>query len=300
MKKSLIALSALFFAVTTVAEEANQAASSTETVTAPSAAGVSASVEVRPSVKSEEITEQGQTTETKMPKYFSENTIDLGYQLSPKIYTGVRQSFDSSFYSFSDNGSRLSAKLTDSVVRAKISDIWSDAAIGTSLSYEPRLYLPVAQSKRDAGMVAALRNYVSLSQKVTDSVSITLFEIPILHAYNRSAVLSDGALTANPVLENRVYLLTSVNITDSLTFDFPLMLNSVRFAQSAGASKSGRLEHTLWIYPELSYKLDSTWTVGGAYYSDNLFKYENDENMGLDIGRGLGAGVAQLLVRASL
>lgn len=289
-----------------VANAETQGTNAVSTNKVASSSAVKASIEARPSVKFEPVTQNGQTTQSKMPKYYSENTIDVGYQFNSKLYAGYRQFFDTDLYSFSDHGARLGASNAGSILRVKINDIWSNSSSGTSLGYEPRLYLPLEQSMKDAGNVVRLRNYIVLSQKVTDSVTVSLMEIPILHSYNRAGVLdSTGKGSANPAFENRVYLLTSVSLTGSLSFDFPLMLNSVRSAtfQNADGSlaeNSGRLSHKLWIYPELSYQVDPTWTVGAAYYSDNLLDYKGGDYQGLDLSTGLEQGVAQLLVKASL
>ncbi len=293
---------AIAFVLSAVAEETTQAPASTaqsvetaQVTTTDSA--FSASIEVRPSVSVEEVGAP-EAAKSNMPKYTTENTLDLGYQINSKVSAGYRQGFDTNVMSFGEAGGRVNPTIGDTILRAKIKDIWSSG--DTSLSYEPRLYLPLAQKLQDAGSVATIRNYVVLSQKVNSTVTVSLMEIPIFHVYNQSGTTTDGKAKANAVLENRVYLLTSVSITENLSLDLPLMVNSVRSANYAGAENNGRLEHKLWMYPELDYAIDKTWTVGAAYYSGNLLSYAGGDLMGVDLSNGLSGGTAQLVVRASL
>lgn len=289
MIQFLVAFVAVVFVNFASAETSG--AVSAGTVLAPKGA-IQASIEVRPSAK------EGN-------KFFTENEANLGYQFNSKISAGYRQGFEANISNYEDNARRLNPTITDSILRARIDDIWKDTQMGTSLSYEPRLYLPLAQKLKDAGHVASVRNYVMLTQKIAAPVKVTLMEIPILHAYDRAGYTnSEGKLAANPSLENRVYLVTSVSLADNLNLDLPINLNSVRNSNFAGAGNSGRLQHRLWIYPELTYKIDPTWTVGAAYYSENMLKYNDDgkgsDYEGMDISHGLSHGIAQLLVKASL
>lgn len=296
--KSYVGMIALAFGLLAMAEDSTApAAASVESALVPAETGaLQVSIEVRPSVVVESV-----DNDARMPKYYTENTINFGYQFNSKVYAGYHQGFDANFHSFKDESRRLNPTISDSYIRVMIKDIWSNTS-GTSLSYEPRIYLPLAQNLRDAGNIAAIRNYVTLSQKVTSSVSVSLVEMPIFHVYNVSGSVVDGKSNANPVLENRVYLVTSVSLTDKLSLDIPIMVNSIRRANYAGAENSGRLEHTLGIYPELDYAINKTWTVGMAYFSNKLLKYNNGGDLdGLNLSGVLEKGVsAQFVVRASL
>lgn len=265
--------------------------------TAPIAAdsgSVQASVEVRPSVSVEEVGEAKQ----KMAKYTTENTVDLGYQFNSKVYAGYRQSFETNVYTSVETANGLNPTISDSVLRAKIKDIYSSGDF--SVSYEPRLYLPLSSSMQDKGNVAVIRNYIVATQKLGSSVTVSLMEIPIFHVNNQAGSIANGKSTANSAIENRVYLLASVSLTDKLSLDIPLMVNSVRSAKFDGAENNGRLTHTLWTYPEIDYAITSNFAVGAAYYSGNMLDYQGGDLMGLDLSKGLESGTAQLVLRANL
>ena len=225
----------------------------------------------------------------------SENQIDLGYQFSPNIYAGYRQFF----YSAAGTNDLEKQSIDDSLIRVKAKNLWTSG--NSSLNYEGRLYLPFADANQQAGHNMSIRHYFIAAQKLSDSVTVQLMEVPILHSYSKDGFDKSGTQTANPTFENRVILLGSVKITEKLGLDLPIMFHAKTNRTFAPALNSNRLANRLWIYPELDYAINETYTVGVAYYSDNLMSYDDAGNyQGLDIGAGLGKGAVQAVLQVNL
>jgi len=234
--------------------------------------------------------------------FSTENMVELGYQFNKNFSLSYRQEINTNLFNPAVGPSEggLGAYANDGILRAKIDNIYVNEAAGLSFSYEPRVYLPTNREKRDSGMVTTVRNYLKLKKSLSDTVFLSLNEIPIVHAYDRAV----GVKGANPTLENRVYLILDWNITDKLAFSFPLMLNSVKYrdagpvtAGSPVIAKSNEVQHTLWIYPELTYAVTPNVSLGVAYYSDNLARTDLSA---LTIGDGLEKGVPQAVVNVTL
>lgn len=218
-----------------------------------------------------------------------ENSIDLGYQFDPNNYLGLHHEMNSNM------GDAGVDKWTagDFIVRAKINNIWEDRSAGLSLSYEPRVYLPTRESLRNAGMITTVRNYFKLKQDLGAGHALTLMEIPIAHVFDNAGV----AGKANPAFENRVYLVYEASLTKDLSLAVPLMWNATKGRSLAGAPGNSDWGHVLWAWPELDYAIDSTFTVGLAYQTDNLIKADFSDTA---FDTGFGNGIVQAVLQVNL
>lgn len=254
---------------------------------APSAGQMTGMIDLRPTISNENSSLAN--TDPRM-----ENTVDLGYQFNPNMYLGYRQ------YFLSGNGAKAaeSQDIIDSIVRVKAKNIWTNGS--QSFNYEARLYLPFSQKLQDASHNMSLRHYFIGAQKL-GPVTVQLMEIPILHSYSASGYVSGGKATANAAFENRVYLVTSLQLTEKLGLDFPILYHTAFNRTYDGAINSNRIANFLWIYPELDYAINKTFTVGVAYYSDNLMGYDAGGNYtGLDLATGLQKGAVQAVLQVNL
>jgi len=226
-------------------------------------------------------------------KFHTENMAQLGYQFNKNTTLSYRQYFNTNIYN-PDNSEGLGLTAQDGLFVADFRNIWTNSSQGLSFGYEPRLYLPTATATRDAGMITVVRNYLKLTKKFSDKFSLTAMEIPILHIYSRSGTGDK----ANPVFENRVYLIASYSPVKSVSIDIPLMLNSQRTANyNAVAKNNDRWGHILWSWPEVTYAVSPNTALGVGFMTDNLIR---PDFSALTIGDGFRKGVAQMILRATL
>ncbi len=237
--------------------------------------------------------------ESKVGRIFTENSAEVGYKVSPTLELTYAQNVDANLYNDkSATASMLSPTMQDGFLRFRVNKIATTTHGDRAFSYQGRIYAPTVAADRDAGFITANRNYFILSQKVNDTLSLSLMEIPVLYVFNSAGTVTDGVPSANPVFENRVYLIADINITKSLSLSVPLMLNSTRFADfDAAAELNGTWGHILWTYPELIYAVSPNLNVGLAFYSKAL---ATPDLSSFTIGAGLEKGVTQLVLAANL
>lgn len=225
----------------------------------------------------------------------TENSIEAGARLSEKVTLTYLQAVNTNIYnpSLPDAQGGLGAKLDVGFIRTRVSGLYNNEN-GLSLSFQNRAYLPVNEYAQTTGNVLTLRNYFNLTQKVSDVVTFTVSEIPIFFVNSKAGNGAD----ANTVFENRVYLVADFQITEALSFSFPLMFHQTRKAGYAPSKNSDAWVHFVWIYPEFTYQIDPNYRVGVAYYNNaNLVA---DDFSSLQIGKGLENGAYQLVFAASL
>ncbi len=162
------------------------------------------------------------------------------------------------------------------------------------LTYEARTYLSTFSVRRAAGMISAVRNYLTIGHKLGPGATVSLTETPIMHFFSQDSYKGK----ANPVFENRLQAKATFQLTQNLTFGLPLIWQVTKMRQSPGASKSGIWDHYIWINPELFYSLDSHYSVGMAYY--DLGSLTRGDLSDLTIMEGLRDGVVQFIFKASL
>lgn len=220
-----------------------------------------------------------------------ENTVEAGVAIGQNTKIGYVQVFNANFSNSPLTGtSDLVAG--DGWFKASFANLWVSEDGNTSLSYQPRVYLPTAPSFRDAGRITTVRNYLTLSTKYSDTFSLATSLIPIVHFSDRSG---NGA-SPNPMFETRLYVIPTINFTAQLSLSVPVMAH-----YNLSQNHAGRQDNTftLWSWPELLYQLDNTNTVGVAYYTDN-FLAGPAGSQSLDFGNGFGKGAFQLVYIASL
>jgi hypothetical protein len=231
----------------------------------------------------------------------TENTARAGYQFNKTLQVDYTQYFNTNLRASGMAPLTPDTKFAFDVgfVRALVNDIYTSTDKTVSLSYQAQVYTPTNSQLRDAGMITYVRNYIMLKKVLNDSVSLSAMELVIPHIYSQSGSVVAGVPTANPIYENRIYLIADFTlIKDTLTFSLPLMFNSTRYRDYAsGATLNNRWQHVLWTWPELIYSVTPNVGVGLSYYSDNFIK---DDFSGLTIKEGLEGGVTQFVVQASL
>lgn len=228
----------------------------------------------------------------------TENYLDLGYKTGNHHFI-IEQDFNTNLYNPSSTTgySGADVEIRDTFLRYKYNNVWESDDKVFSLSYELRPFLPTFKSRRDAGMITIVRNYAKFAAKVSDSVTLSLWEIPIAHIYNRSGNFnSAGEAVPNAAFENRIYFIADWSMSERWSLSFPLMLNSARLREFGG--KGGNWDHYLWIYPELDYAIDANYTVGLSWYNDAGFTKGDLSETTLE--SGFKNGVTQLVFRATL
>jgi len=225
-----------------------------------------------------------------------ENSFDLGYQLSPQSLILYHQDYWMNLYNSRLAGGEdgLGLIVQDGFFDWTYDNFFKSADDSVSLSYEGRLYLPTFASRREAGMLTALRNYLILGKKFSPDFQLNLIEAAILHAYDRAAYNSQ----ANPFWENRVTIQTVWNLNEKWQFSFPVSWSVTHMRTAPGAQFSNINKNFVWINPELRYSLSPTYRVGMGYY-DTTSLIRSDFSA-FQIGEGLEDGVAQVFLQASL
>lgn len=229
---------------------------------------------------------------TKSGEIHNENTLLGGYQFSPKLSVYGVYNFMSNIYN-PEKDLGFDQTSYDLSLRTKLPGLFTFRDTGIVFGYENRIYLPVTDGNRTAGMIATVRSYLSLSKSFGDFYKVTLVELPIFHIFKTAGV---GA-SANPWYENRVYLVNSFQLTKSLSLAVPFYLYSKLGREFSAASNSEKWTHRIDIYPEITYAVNDNISVGLAYYSDNLITSDFGDTT---ISKGLEDGVVQFSVAASL
>lgn len=227
----------------------------------------------------------------------TESEAEAGVAFNKNLSLTYVQDINTNFYTpKNEEASGLGAKLSVGFIRTKVKNILTWDNDKFSLNYQSRLYLPVDEPTQKKEQILAARNYVYVSRKLSDSVKLSLYEIPIFFINNRAGV----GKSANNVFENRVYLIADYQITEKLSLSVPLMFHQTRKANySATAANNNDWTFWVWTNPELDYAITDNYTVGLSYYNDSESLMTSDMKK-FQIGTGLESGVLQLVFYASL
>lgn len=226
-----------------------------------------------------------------------ENEIALEVALSSQFHLGYTQEFQANLFEPSGEASGINPQANDGYLKGEWKDAWKLGRTG--FSYETRVYLPTHAPERDAGLITALRNYAKISYEASDNLEFTLWEVPILHVYNRPGTEGAEGPEANPLFENRIYLSTNLSFFDKkLNLKIPIILQTIRHASfSEGSKHNDSWSHVLWVYPELTYALSEKTSIGLGYYSENLIA---DDFSASDFAGGFQKGITQIIFQQSL
>ncbi len=231
----------------------------------------------------------------------TENELALEYRPTSSAHIGYTQEFQTNLYNpnTGETDQGVSPHLHDGYLRGEFKEIWKNGN-GLSFTNEARVYLPTHAGDREAGLVTALRNYFKFNYEVSDMVELAVMDAPILHVYNKAGVVDEaGEATANPVIENRLFLVAGLSFfKKSLSLKLPLIVENARHSDfQEGAKFNNSWSHKLWVYPELTYSVGESTAIGMAYYSENLVKDDFSE---LALNAGFSKGVFQVILQQSL
>jgi hypothetical protein len=257
----------------------------TDTVAVPSQSKVLGMIDLRPSYR-------------QAGSFYMENAFELGYQFTPDVTASFLLAQNNNLLETKPGAGGFSPTIERSFARVRVNNIWQNKEQGLSLSYEQRLYVPVAAYDQEAGMIALSRNYFKLKKKFSDSFSLSFYEILVPSFYQRAGFVGATGPAAVAAFENRVYVMPAITFSSKLSLVFPIMFHQTRYRDfQAGARNNDSWRFFLWINPELTYAVNDNFSVGLGYYSDNLIK--NDLSA-ITIGDGLKNGITQLAFTAEL
>lgn len=213
----------------------------------------------------------------------SENTIALGYRFSPDFALEWTQYFGASF--------------DDSFLLAKMKELWASDS-GLKLTFEPRLYLPTNRDEAINGFKTALRGGFTLSQKLGQSVTLSVSEIPIVYWYSRDGGMRNEEPSANPIVSNNVYLVAEFDLGKGFALTVPLYLYMKYTRPYADDAKtSNRWVYKVHFCPELAYSLSENLRAGVAFRTD---WFTNDRLEDWHTARAFRQGSGQVFVSATL
>lgn len=222
----------------------------------------------------------------------SDDYGEIGIPLNENVSVGYQQQFTQLLQS--DEAGMF--VLGDGFLRAKANNLVTMPEQGFSFGYEPRLYFPTDEAKRDNGMILAIRNYLKFKKKLSSVLSLSFFEVPIIHIYSRSGT-ADPTLEvvpdsqkANPVFENRGFLILEASSGD-VYFGFSFIHAMTRFSDfDDSVENSGDWQHRLWIYPELTFNVLPVLALGVAYESGSFVEKDFGS---FDMGNAFRTGTFQ-------
>lgn len=208
------------------------------------------------------------------PTFHLENTAEIGFKIGDHTTLSYAQDFNSN----ESPAGRLSEAgnftpvLQDGFLRMRFKNIRkSDDGLFT-FSDQLRVYLPTAATKRDAGMLTAIRNYFVLNRSITPSFDFTFYECPILHVYDRDgAKNAKGDKVANPIFENRIILEAGLKPWSNVSIGIPLNFYLTRYRNFGDDAKlSGEWEPTLTFSPNVEWEIVPLVTLGFWYETGSL------------------------------
>jgi hypothetical protein len=232
--------------------------------------------------------------DTKDSGFFSENCAHLGMKFGSQ--TSLRYVQQINTVPTSSEEKSGSVALSDGYMRADFSDIVRGFEDRVGMSLETRVYVPTDSAKKDAGMISIWRNYLKLSNQVSQSVAFKFAAVPILHFYNKSGVASAGSASANPIFENRFILGPDIALSESVSLSLPVHFYLVKFRAFAPADNSDSWTQYLGFEPELTYSITPNYYFGAAYRTTNLIQ---QEETGATLNDGFAKGAIQAVVGIS-
>ncbi len=236
---------------------------------------------------------------TKTGEFHTENNVSLGIKTTTDLEVSLVHNFNANlFQPVVEEPGGLAPSAVDAYLKAGFGPLWKSDDSKVSLSYSPRVYLPVREAARASGQVTAVRNYFTLKQKLGSMVTLSAVEVPILHLYSQPGAVTGGTASANPIVENRVYLIGDVQLTEKLSLSIPVMFHATRYRPFlVGAKNDNAMGYFLWVNPELTYAVSDKLSVGLSYYSENLIAGDLGSTT---LNDGFEQGVAQISLAASL
>jgi len=226
--------------------------------------------------------------------FHTENSAELGVQINPNTKLSYVQYVDTNLHDPENPDRGLDPTLNDGFLKAKFMNLWVSKDELTSFDYEPRIYFPIHKPKREAGMITIIRNNFKVKRKLSKGATFSVIETPILHIYNKAGHED----TANRIFENRVQLGFDVDLSSKWSLSLPLQFFASKYRDfEPQATLNGEWDYFLGIYPELSYAVSSSLSLGIAYYSKNFLA---SETYGLTLAEDPMEGVVQFLLSISL
>lgn len=201
----------------------------------------------------------------------TENELAVEYRPTPSQHVGYTQEFQTNLYnpSTGETNQGITPHLHDGYLRGEFKEIWKEGRL--SFTNEARVYMPTHAGDRNAGLITALRNYFKFNYEVSEAFELAAMEVPILHVYNKAGSISeDGEAAANPVIENRFFLVAGVSfLKKSINLKLPLIVENAKHGDFQERAKfNNGWSHKLWVYPEPTYSIAESTAIGLAYYSE--------------------------------
>jgi len=231
------------------------------------------------------------------------NFFQIGYTFTPDVKVSWYQGFDSNLYKASltqiPGASGLNPVLDQGFLRTRVNNIWKNGNL--SLAYESRIYVPTLSFDSQMGNITRFYNAIKLAYKASEAFTFSAIGVVSPQIFNAAGTTYGGP---NPWLENRLYLVTDVQITPKLSFSLPVLLYQDKYRDYAAnptnlllGGNTGDWGYFLYIWPELDYALNDTLTLGLAYVSGNMVK---PDFSGTTMESAFKSGILQFVVTTNL
>ncbi len=229
--------------------------------------------------------------------FYTFNIAELGYRVNPNLSFSYQQQF---FTNINDpSKTSLAPSLYDGFVRAQANGIWSVPKYYLRLDYEPRVYLPTDPEKQAHGMFGLTRQYLKLGRKLGENFAMNFWEVPILHGYTSNGYADATGSHANPVFENRFFLMPEIMfLKGKIDITLPLIWGATRYrAFSEEVENDNAWGHKLWVNPEIVFMITPNFGLGLAYESQNLMSADFSE---FKFSEGFSTGTSSLILHIGL
>ncbi len=255
-----------------------------------------------------------------------ETSIGLGYKFTNDVSITAEQPFWSNITSTGPGGASTgSTMLREGHVRLDVKNL-ATSGKNISFGYQLRAYYPSREAWRDNGFITQIRNAFYITAQISPAFSITFFEVPIVHVFNRA----NGPGGVNPSFENRLIVAPELSLMGGkLTIGCPIFFHQIKNREgnlalaeqqaaeeaNAGVGRSvatllsqqkavsgfgGRPDewwYSVWIGPEIMYNVSKEIQLGVSYDSGELVAADLSKLTVLD---GLKNGAPKLAFRMSL
>ena len=221
-------------------------------------------------------------------KTYSENTVELGYQVTEDLKISYVQIFTVS----------KDFEWDDGFMRTRLANIWKSSDEKTVFFIQNRLYLPTIANKwptdsADKGLTTKVKTYFELAHSLHERFSVGVAYVPSVFVYKKAGYETATKSKVNPLYEHAFTVTPIVKIIEDVTLILPVIYQLTKYRDyNASLALNNKFGHNLWIFPVVEMKAFQKQTFGVSYYSENLMK---ENNSGFQFAEGLKNGGIEFL-----
>ncbi len=232
----------------------------------------------------------------------TENTLELGLNLSPNSKVSYVQFFNTNIWSPTDKKSIFGLPgflWQDAYFRLRLTHLWQSEDQASSFSMQTRVYVPTMSgtdatpSKLNQGMLTTLRQYFTVAHNLNSYFMADFSYTPTFFIFRKSGFQRKRSRVANPWFEHLLELNLNFHPCTSVSLVLPVIFQMRKFRNDSDrAWNNDRWSYNLWTWPEIDWRISEQQTIGIAYQTDNFLKRDASGVRGKSAYK---LGVAQLI-----